>query len=314
MHFRTLGRTGLEVSLLSLGSGGAKQLGQADDLTQREQTALVRRALDLGVNLIDTSRGYADSEAILGRALEGVQRDSYFMTTKWGPSVGDGVVDDPSLLVDSVEVSLRKLRTDRIDIMFFHGPMPDEVATVVERFYPTMERLKEQGKIRFVGISTRYASDAPQAAAEVALKTNPELWDVIMLKYGILNQHAAKEMLPLAIEHGVGIMNMASVRVKLPDPTLLQELMREWKKTGYIPQESLPDNDPLGWLVHGDVDSVISAAYKFAADHRAVSTVITGTASIAHLEANAAALESPSLPEDDTRRIEKLFGNIVEYA
>ena len=314
MHYRTLGRTGLEVSLLSLGSGGAKQLGQADDLTQREQTALVRRALDLGVNLIDTSRGYADSEAILGRALEGVQRDSYFMTTKWNPDTGGGVVDDPRLLVDSVEESLRKLRTDRIDIMFFHGPMPDQLATVVDRFYPTMERLKEQGKFRAIGVSTRYASDPPQASAEAALKTYPELFDVVMLKYGILNQHAAKEMLPLALEHDVGIMNMASVRVKLPDPTLLQELMREWKETGYIPQESLPDTDPLGWLVHGDVDSVISAAYKFAADHPAVSTVITGTASIAHLEANAAALESPSLPEDDTRRIKKLFGNIVEYA
>ena len=85
MHYRTLGRTGIEVSLLSLGSGGAKMLGQADGLTQREQTALVRRALDLGVNLFDTSQGYGDSEAILGRALEGVPRDSYFLATKWPP-------------------------------------------------------------------------------------------------------------------------------------------------------------------------------------------------------------------------------------
>ena len=69
MEYRRLGRTGFEVSLLSLGSGGARVLGQALGYSQDQQTALVRRALDLGVNLIDTSSQYGDSEAILGRAL-----------------------------------------------------------------------------------------------------------------------------------------------------------------------------------------------------------------------------------------------------
>ena len=161
MQYRTLGRTGLSVSLLSFGSGGARQLGQADGLTQREQTALVRRALDLGVNLFDTSVNYGDSEIILGRALEGVPRDSYFLATKWPPdrqpggayNARDSVPDDPQPLVDSVEESLRRLHTDSIEIMFFHGPMPDQVGLAVERLYPTMARLKEQGKIRFVGVS-----------------------------------------------------------------------------------------------------------------------------------------------------------------
>ena len=314
MLYRTLGRTGLEVSLLSLGSGGAKQLGQADGLTQDQQTAIVRRALDLGVNSIDTSAGYGDSEVILGMALKGVARDSYIIGTKWNAEIDGEVGEEPQLLLDSVEDSLRKLGTDYIDVMYFHGPMADQVPVVVERFYPTMEQLRDQGKIRFIALSTRYAADPPQAAAEVALKTSPKLWDVIMLKYGILNQYPAKEMLPLAIEHGVGIMNMASVRVKLPDPELLKELMADWKTAGYISEDSVPEDDPLGWLVHDDVDSVISAAYKFAAEHPAVSTVITGTSQIAHLEANAAALEKPSLSAADSQRVKDLFGDIVEYA
>jgi aryl-alcohol dehydrogenase-like predicted oxidoreductase len=148
----------------------------------------------------------------------------------------------------------------------------------------------------------------------LALKTDPELWDVIELKYGVLNQLPAKEMFPIAQEHGVGIMNMAAIRVKLPDPALLVELMSEWKASGYIGDDSVPDSDPLGWLVHAEVDSVVAAGYKFAADHPAVATVITGTTDLDHLEANAAALEKPYLPDADTQRVRELFGHIVEYA
>ena len=118
----------------------------------------------------------------------------------------------------------------------------------------------------------------------------------------------------LAREHDVGIMNMAAVRVKLPDPAFLEELIASWKARREIPEDSLPVRNPLGWLVHGDVDSVISAAYKFAADHPAIATVLTGTATIAHLEQNVSALDAPALPEADKDRLINLFGDIVEYA
>ena len=314
MEYRTLGRTGFEVSLLSLGSGGARVLGQALGYSQDQQTALVRRALDLGVNLIDTSSQYGDSEAILGRALAGVPRDSYFLTTKWLVLEDGKLVPDPALLTSGVEESLSRLRTDYVDVMMFHGPMPDEYPDIVSKVYPAMERLREQGKVRAVGISTRYVMDAAQVTADLALERNPELFDVVMVKYGILNQHAAVRMLPRAIEHDVGVMNMAVIREKLPDPALLEQLIRDWKAAGHIPAGALPDEDPLGWLLHGDVDSVVTAGYRFAADHPAIATVITGTASIGHLEANAAALETPRLSCEDTKRLKDLFGHIVDYA
>ena len=134
-----------------------------------------------------------------------------------------------------------------------------------------------------------------------------------MLKYGILNQAAAQEALPLAIQNNVGIMNMAAVRVKLPDPDLLQELIREWAKQGSIKHGSLPDENPLDWLVHDNVISVVGAGYKFAADHPAVATVVTGTSNISHLQENAVALEKPYLPAEDTKLVKKLFGQINEY-
>ena len=94
----------------------------------------------------------------------------------------------------------------------------------------------------------------------------------------------------------------------------MEQLIQEWKDSGKIPADCLPEKDPLGWLLRDGVDSVISAGYKFAADHPAVSTVITGTASIDHLESNVAALETPRLPAGDSQRIKELFGRIVEYA
>ena len=314
MEYRTLGRTGFDVSLLSLGSGGARVLGQALGYTQSQQTALVRRALDLGVNLIDTSAQYRDSEAILGRALEDVPRDSYFLATKWLALEDGKLAPDPALLTKGVEESLSRLRTDYVDVMMFHGPMPDEYPDIVGRVYPAMRRLREQGKVRAVGISTRYVMDPAQVTGLLALERDPDLFDVVMLKYGILNQHAAVRMLPLAVEHDIGVMNMAVIREKLPDPALLEQLVRDWKAAGHVPDDALPDEDPLGWLVRGDVDSVVTAGYRFAADHPAVATVVTGTASVEHLEANAAALETPRLPLDDTRRLKELFGHIVEYA
>ena len=314
MKYRTLGKTDLKVSLAAFGTGGPSQFGQNKGLEQRQQTALVRRCLDLGVNLFDTHEGYGESEAILGEALRGVPRDSYHIVTKWSYHSGGGVGRDAAAFADSVERSLRRLNTDYVDVMMIHGILAAEYDDVVERFMPTLERLQAQGKVRFKGFSTRYIADPAQEILPVALRAHPELWDVVMLKYGILNQIAAKEALPLAMEHGVGVLNMASVRIKLPVPALLEELIAEWKDKGYIARDSVPAQDPLGWLVHGDVDSVVSAAYKFAADHPAVHSVITGTSSVSHLEANIAALEGPRLSGGDGARLRGLFGDIAEYA
>ena len=313
MQFRTLGKTGLNVSILSLGTGGARQLGQSQGMSQPQQTTLVRSALDLGVNLIDTSTEYGESETILGHALKEVPREDYNICTKWPPWVDGELAEDSTLLVNSLELSLKRLQTDHVEILLLHGPRAGEYHNLVDRFYPTMDKLRNQGKIGFIGLSTQYAGEPTQTVANMALKENPDIWDTIMLKYGILNQAAAQETLPLAIQNNVGIMNMAAVRVKLPDPDLLQELMREWAKQGHIKHDSVPDENPLNWLVHDDVISVVGAGYKFAADHPAVATVITGTSNISHLRENAVALEKPYLSPEDTKLVKKLFGKINEY-
>ena len=324
MQYRTLGRTGLKVSLLGFGTGGPSSLGQSSGMTQKEQTALVHRCFDLGINLFDTSTLYGRSEEILGRALKEIPRDSYILSTKWAhattwSSLGVGgedgpLVEDPQDLIRGVEDSLARLGTDHVDIFQFHGLRPQQYHEVVDRFCPAMKRLQQDGKVRFIGFTTRYIADPAHEAALLGLRTDPDLWDTIMLKYGILNQVAANEILPLALEHGTGVLNMAAVRIKLPRPDQLEELITDWKRRGMVSSNALPEKNPLGWLVHDDVDSVVSAGYKFAADHEAISTVLTGTANQAHLEENAAALERPSLADADRQRLVNLFGQIAEYA
>ena len=315
MQYRILGRTGLRVSLLGLGTGGTRRMGQTQGFTQSQHDELIHRALALGVNFIDTSEEYDESEAILGRSLKGVSRDSYVVATKWRWDWANQLSEDPDELRRAVERSLSRLQTDYVDAMMIHGLLPEVYDAIVDRFVPVLQRLKEQGKIRHIAFSTRYPVDTSQRAAVMALESHPDLWDVIELKYGILNQLATNEALPLAVEHNVGIVNMASVRERLPDPALLAQTIAEWKERGYLAaRDSLPEKSPLDWLIHGDVDSVVSAGYKFAADHPAISTVLTGTATIAHLEANAKALENPRLDEADKQRLIELFGEIDEYA
>ena len=86
MLYRTLGRTGLRVSLLGIGTGGPSNFGQSTGVPEADIHRLVKRALDVGVNIFDTAAGYRDSEAILGRALKGVPRDGYYLATKFNPS------------------------------------------------------------------------------------------------------------------------------------------------------------------------------------------------------------------------------------
>jgi len=312
MKYRTLGRTGLRISLVSLGTGGPSRLGQGSGVAEADAHRLVRRALELGINFIDTAAGYGESEAILGRALRGLPDDACWIATKFSPLDGDQVKKDPAELRRSLDRSLERLGREAVDLFQLHGVIPSAYREVVERFYPEMQRAREAGKVRFLGITERFFADPGHEMLPMALAD--DLFDTLMLKYGILNQAAAREVLPMAAVRNVGVLNMAAVRVKLSDPAQLEALIADWKAAGKIPSGALPDRDPLGFLVRGDVDSVVSAGYRFAAAPEAISTVLTGTADLGHLERNVAALLGPPLDETDAARLRQLFGGLVEAA
>ena len=309
MLYRTLGKSGIPVSIASYGGGGPSQFGKAAGLTAKQRRDLIARALDLGINMFDTAANYGDSEVQLGQALNGVPRDSFLIATKWTWKTADGILPHIDSVTASVERSMRRFNTDVIDIMQIHGIRPENYFELTERYAPALQNLKEQGKVRLIGFSEMMTDDSKHTVPQTALEEHPDVWDTIMLKYGILNQYAAKEILPLALKHGVAILNMAPVRFTLTRQHEYAQLLQNWRNEGDIDVDHPKLRDGLDWLITEDAPTIIAAGYKFAADHHGISTVITGTSNIKHLEENIAAFENPTLPDDHTELLKKLLGN-----
>ncbi|MBN4064340.1 aldo/keto reductase [Dehalococcoides mccartyi] len=300
MKYRKLGDTGVDVSLLSYGTGGPSKFGQATGVDDAGQAKLIGRALELGVNLFDTAAAYGESEAMLGRALEGHARDSYLIATKWSYRSGDETVSDPEVIVKSLEQSLERMQTDYVDIFQIHGMLPHQYDDLAEGYIEVMQKLQQQGKTRFLGVTQMLTMDVKNESMTTAMDRHPHVWDSVMFKYGIMNQWPAKESFPLANSSKTGILNMAPVRLTLTRPEKLNERMNEWG-----------DNDgenALDWLSGGDSSALIRKGYQFAAEPSEVTTVISGTSSIPHLEANVAALDG-TLTDEEFDRLKSVYGD-----
>ena len=313
MKYRTLGRTGLNVSWVSLGTGGPSRIGQSTHNQEATSHRVIHRALELGINLFDTAADYSDSEAILGRALKDIPRDQYYVATKFAPTTEKdegGSVVLPEEVIQSCERSLARLQIDEIDVFQFHGALPENYRECVDRLYPAVEKLKDQGKVRFIGITEFFHKDPAHQMLEMAL--NEDIWDTMMVKYGILNQSAEATVLPQAKRQNVGVFNMSAVRSRLSRQGQLEALISRWNSAGLIPKDALPEERPLDFLIHDVVTSVVAAGYKFGIEPDAISSLLVGTGNVEHLEENVATLLGSPLPQDDSSRIRELFGSIKE--
>ena len=309
MQYRTLGRTGLRVSLLGLGSGGMSRLGQRYELPPIESERLVRHALDAGVNLIDTAPGYGRSEELLGQALVGVPREQYVLCTKFQPHApGNHQFHSASDLRASIEASLRALRTDFVDVFYLHGIAPDAYAEVCERFLPELTAARDSGLIRHIGITERYQSDHEHVMLRRAIEDG--VFTVVMVGFNLMSPAAVTSILPLAAEWGVGVVVMCAVRSVLVNPTEVEAYVRQWESEGLLEPGLVQPDAALDWLLDEHTPTVASAAYKFAAAHPAVGSVLTGTATLDHFEANRQAILGEPLPVDKVRRVLEVFGPV----
>jgi len=153
LHYRPLGSTGLQVS--ALGFGAANLGGIYGDLDEQEGIRSVHRAFDLGVTLFDTSPYYGTtrSETVLGRALRGLPRDRYVLSTKAGRYDQDDFDFSPARLRRSLDESLARLQTDHVDILLLHDVEFGDLDAILRESLPAIAALKQTGKVRFVGFS-----------------------------------------------------------------------------------------------------------------------------------------------------------------
>ncbi|QYN37505.1 aldo/keto reductase [Pseudonocardia sp. DSM 110487] len=201
MQHRTLGRTGIKVSPYALGTlMFATSMGN----DPADSARIIHKAIDAGINVIDTADAYGDSEEVVGKALEG-RRDDVVLATKFSRPTGQ----DPNhqgasrrWIVTAVENSLRRLRTDHIDLYQLHRPDPD---TDIEETLAALTDLIRSGKVRAIGASQTPASDIVEAQW-VAERRGLARFHTEQPVYSILNRGIEREVLPTTQRFGMGTL------------------------------------------------------------------------------------------------------------
>ncbi|HEX9482353.1 MAG TPA: aldo/keto reductase [Solirubrobacteraceae bacterium] len=309
MEHRKLGATGISVSPLCL---GAMMFGAWGNTDHDDSIAIIHAALDAGINFIDTADVYSrgESEEIVGKALQGARRDSVVLATKAHGTMDN---DDPNQfgnsrrwLVKEVENSLRRLKTDRIDLYQIHRPEPD---TDIDQTLGALSDLVAAGKVRAIGSSTFPAWQIVEAQW-VAERRGRERFMCEQPPYSILIRAAEKDVLPVCEQYGMGVIPWS--------PLAGGWLSGRYAKGGDSPASSrraqmipsrydmsIPANQAkleaaqaLGELADGAGISLIEMSIGFVTSHPAVTAAIIGPRTMEQLESQLGALERDRLPDE----------------
>jgi aryl-alcohol dehydrogenase-like predicted oxidoreductase len=301
MDYRTLGRTGVQVSPLCL---GAMMFGDWGNKDHDESVRIIHRALDAGINFVDTADVYSrgESETIVGKALSGGRRDNVVLATKVHGTMGD----DPNQfgnsrrwIVREVEASLKRLNTDWIDLYQIHRPEP--VTTDVDETLGALSDLVHQGKVRYIGSSTFPASQIVEAQW-VARDRGRERFVCEQPPYSMLIRAVEAEVLPTCRRYGMGVIPWS--------PLAGGWLSGRWRKGEDAPGStradrlparydlSLPGNqrkldavEALAQLADEAGIPLIHLAIAFVINHPAVTSAIIGPRTMEHLESQLGAAE-----------------------
>jgi len=307
MEYRTLGKTGLRVSAVGLGT--MVHAGHFGPTRDEDSLAAIDAALDLGVNFIDTSDAYGAgySETLLGKALKG-RRDKVILATKGGNfMVGPnrGKTDFSAAHIGRVmDESLQRLQTDYVDLYQLHNPNVEVIRN--GEVWELLERRRKEGKIRHYGVSINNVEEA-LAAIEGGRSAT------IQLEYNLLIQEPADKIFPLAQKENVGIIvrvplrrGLLSGKLKPEDQQRFQgDDVRARNFAGNIFKEQLDKVDRLRFLEKPG-RSLAQAAIAFCVAHPAVSTVIPGGRNARQARENTAAAETP-LSQEELRKIAELW-------
>ena len=293
MEHRPLGRTGVSVSKLCLGTMMFGAWGNPD---HEESIRIIHAALDAGINFIDTADVYArgESEEIVGKALAGGRRDDVILATKFHGAMAD---DDPNQqgssrrwIVREVEHSLRRLGTDWIDLYQVHRPRTD---TDIEETLGALSDLVHQGKVRYIGHSTFPASQIVEAQW-VARERNLQRFVTEQPAYSILVRAIEADVLPTCARHGMGVISYSPLTggwlsgrwrkdAGQQDSSRASRLPERFDLSQPANQRKLDAVEQLAQLADEAGITLIELAIAFVLDHPAITAAILGPRTMAQL-------------------------------
>jgi aryl-alcohol dehydrogenase-like predicted oxidoreductase len=300
MEHRILGRTGVEVSPLCL---GAMMFGAWGNPDHDDSIRILHAALDAGINFIDTADVYSrgESEEIVGKALAGGRRDDVVLATKVHGAMGD----DPNQrgnsrrwIIREVESSLRRLKTDWIDLYQIHRPEPD---TDIDETLAALTDLVRAGKVRYIGSSTFPPSQIVEAQW-VAERRGRERFVCEQPPYSMLVRGVEADVLPTCLRYGIGVIPWSPLAGGWLSGRYRkgQELPRS-RRAERLPHRfdmSLPENqlkldvvDALAGLAEQAGLTLIELALAFVIRHPAVTAAIIGPRTMEHLESQLGAAD-----------------------
>jgi aryl-alcohol dehydrogenase-like predicted oxidoreductase len=301
MDYRVLGRTGVKVSPLCL---GAMMFGSWGNPDHDDSVRIIHRALDAGINFIDTADVYSrgESEEIVAKALAGARRDNVVLATKVHGVMGD----DPNQrgnsrrwIIREVEDSLRRLKTDWIDLYQIHRPSHD---TDIEDTLSALTDLVRAGKVRYIGSSTFPASQIVEAQW-VSRERGLERFKTEQPPYSMLVRGIETDVLPTVQRHGLGVIPWSPLaggwlsgryrkNAEPPPSTRAGRLPHRFDLSLPGNQRKLDAADALGALADEAGLSLVELAIAWVINHPAVTAAIIGPRTMEHLESQLPAADT----------------------
>jgi len=300
MEMRVLGRTGVKVSPLCL---GAMMFGAWGNPDHDESVRIIRRALDGGINFIDTADVYSagESEEIVGKALAGIDRDSVVLATKAHASMGEDVNmtgNSRRWIIRECDNSLRRLGTDYIDLYQIHRPDP---SADIDETLSALTDLIRAGKIRYAGSST-FPSEQIVEAQWVAERRGRERFVCEQPPYSIMVRGIEADVLPVCQQYGMGVIPWSPLAggwlsgryrkgTDLPASTRAQRLPQRFDLSLPGNQAKLEAAEQLAVLAEKSGLTLIELALAFVIQHPAVTAAIIGPRTMEHLEGQLTAAD-----------------------
>jgi len=313
MEYRPLGRTGVQVSKLCLGTMMFGAWGNTD---HDDSVRIIHRALDAGVNFVDTADVYSEgeSEEIVGKALAGGRRDEVVLATKFWGSMGDGPNRGGASrrwIFEEVEHSLRRLGTDWIDLYQLHRPVP---GTDIDETLGALTDLVQQGKVRYIGSSSFSGAEIVEAQW-TARERNLQRFRTEQPPYSLLVRGIEVDVLPVAQRHGMGILTYSPLAGgwlsgrwsadATPTSPARKRLAARFDMSLADNQRKLEAVQALGEVAEDAGLSLIELAIAFVVNHPAVTSAIIGPRTMEQLDSQLPAADV-TLSREQLDRIDEI--------